>query len=122
MHPEFIFKFLNWSQKLSLKKVHLQLGVLRYIHCLAGDSNQFTNHLCSTNRLCEVSDHLLPHIPQPTRVYTDHSATIMDNIFTNANEYDTISGNILNRLANHFPVFNNEEHTCCPQTRKLLQT
>ena len=42
---------------------------------------------------------LLSHSLQPTRV-TDHSATIIDNIFTNATKYDTISGNILtlNRL------------------------
>ena len=30
-HPEFGITFLYWSQKLSLKKVRLQLGVLRYI-------------------------------------------------------------------------------------------
>ena len=29
-HPEFGITFLYWSQKLSLKKVRLQLGVLRY--------------------------------------------------------------------------------------------
>ena len=51
-----------------------------------------------------VSHHLLPHILQPNRV-TDHSATMTDNIFTNATEYDTISGNILNRLADHFSQF-----------------
>ena len=30
-HPEFGFKFLYWSQKLSLKNVRLQIGVLRYL-------------------------------------------------------------------------------------------
>ena len=67
-----------------------------------------------------VSHHLLPHILQPTTV-TEHSATIIDNIFTNAAEYDTISGNILNQLADHFSVFNNEESTCCSQRCNLLQ-
>ena len=51
-----------------------------------------------------VSHHLLPHILQPTRV-TDHSVTTIDNIFTNATEYDTISGNILNRLADYCSLF-----------------
>ena len=37
MHPEFSFKFLHWSQKLSLTNVRLQIGVLQsdvywYIH------------------------------------------------------------------------------------------
>ena len=51
-----------------------------------------------------VSHHLLPHILELARV-TDHSATIIDNIFTKATEYDTISGNILNQLADHFSQF-----------------
>ena len=51
-----------------------------------------------------VSHYLLPHILQPTRV-ADHSATIIDNIFTNATEFTTVSGNILNKLADHFSQF-----------------
>ena len=43
-----------------------------------------------------VSYHLLPHILLPSSV-TDHSATV-DNIFINAIEYDTISGNILDTV------------------------
>ena len=60
------------------------------------DSNEFINFM--------VSHHLLPHILQPTRV-TDHSATIINNIFTNEAEYDTITGNILSQLADHFSQF-----------------
>ena len=51
-----------------------------------------------------VSHYLLPHILQSTRA-TDHSATIIDNIFTNATEFNTVSGNILNQLADHFSQF-----------------
>ena len=36
---------------------------------------------------------------------TDHSATVIDNIFTNATDFDTTSGNILNQLADHFSQF-----------------
>ena len=68
-----------------------------------------------------VSHHLFPHILQPTRV-TDHSATITDNIFTNVTEYDTISGNIVSQLADHFSQsLNNRENTCCQQRCNLLQ-
>ena len=77
--------------------------------CIMGDFNinllNYESH-SNTNEFINsmVSHHLLPHILQPTRV-TDHSATIIDNIFTNATEYDTISGNILNQLADHFSQF-----------------
>ena len=53
------------------------------------------------NLLTLVSHYLLPHILQPTRV-TDHSATIIDNIFTNTTEFNTV---ILNQLADHFSQF-----------------
>ena len=56
------------------------------------ETNEFINSM--------VSHYLLPHILQPTRV-TDYSATIMDNIFTNATEFNTVSGNIFNQLADH---------------------
>ena len=61
-----------------------------------GDTNEFIYSM--------VSHCLLPHILQPTRA-TDHSATVIDNIFTNANDFDTTSDNILNRLAYHFSPF-----------------
>ena len=79
------------------------------IICIVGDYNinllNYGSH-SNTNEFInsKVSHYLLPHILQPTRV-TDHSATIIQNIFTNATEYDTISGNILNRLADHFSQF-----------------
>ena len=58
------------------------------------DTNEFINSM--------VSYCLLPHILQPTRV-TDHSATVIDS--TNAADFDTTSGNILNQLADHFSQF-----------------
>ena len=60
------------------------------------DTNEFINSM--------VSHCLLPHILQPPRV-TDHSATVIDNIFTYATKFDTTSGNILNQLADHFSQF-----------------
>ena len=41
---------------------------------------------------------------KPTRV-TDNSATIIDNIFTDATDFEALSGNILNQLADHFSQF-----------------
>ena len=79
------------------------------IICVMGDFNiNLLNYesLNETNGFINsmVSHYLLPHILQPTRV-TDHSATIIDNVFTNATEFNTVSGNILNELADHFSKF-----------------
>ena len=51
-----------------------------------------------------ISHYLLPHILHPTCV-TDHSATVIDNIFSNNTVYETTSGNIITHLSDHFPQF-----------------
>ena len=50
------------------------------------------------------SHYLLPYTLHPTRM-TDHSATVIDNIFSNNTEYDTFSGNILTNISNHYAQF-----------------
>jgi hypothetical protein len=45
-----------------------------------------------------------PYILQPTRI-TDHSATLIDNIFFNSLEHFTINGNIIYDLTDHLPNF-----------------
>ena len=62
------------------------------INLLNYESHNNTNEFIKSM----VSHHLLPHILQPTRA-TDHSATIIDNIFTNATEYDTISVSVAHK-------------------------
>ena len=59
-----------------------------------------TNDLLNTM----ISHYLLPHILRPTRV-TDHSATVIDNIFSNNTVYETTGGNIITHLSDHFPQF-----------------
>ena len=51
-----------------------------------------------------LSQNFLPYIIHPTRV-SDHSSTIIDNIFSNVCNFDTRSGNILTQVADHFPQF-----------------
>ena len=46
----------------------------------------------------------LPHILQPTRI-TDHTATLIDNIFFNSSEFFSISGNLVCDLTDHLPIF-----------------
>ena len=50
-----------------------------------------------------VSRCFLPHVfIHPTRV-KDHCATVIDNIFSNNTEFETLSGNILTQIADQFP-------------------
>ena len=51
-----------------------------------------------------VSHYLLPYILHATRV-TDHSATVIDNIFPNNTSYESISGNIISQICDHFSQF-----------------
>ena len=51
-----------------------------------------------------MTHYLLPHILHPTPV-TDHSATIIDNIFTDITEFNSKSGNILCEITDHYPQF-----------------
>ena len=51
-----------------------------------------------------IFHYFLPYILLSTRV-TDHSATIIDNISSNSLESDTISGNLLSQISDHFPQF-----------------
>ena len=51
-----------------------------------------------------VSHYQLPYILHPTRV-TDHSATVIDNIFSNVTDFETVSGNIFNQIADHYSQF-----------------
>ena len=60
------------------------------------DTNDFINSM--------VSHYLLPCILLPTRV-TGHSSTVIDNIFSNVADLDTISGNIINQIVDHFVQF-----------------
>ena len=69
------------------------LNLLSYEHHT--ETNDFINSMVS---------HYLPYILHPIRV-TDHSSTVIDNIFSNVAEYKTISGNIINQIAHHFAQF-----------------
>ena len=51
-----------------------------------------------------LSNYLLPYILHPTRV-TDHSATVIGNIFSNNTVFDSVSGNIMTHVSDHFPQF-----------------
>ena len=59
-------------------------------------TNKFMNNM--------ISHYPLPHILHPTRV-TDHSSKVNDNIFSNNTTFETVSGNIMTHISDHFPQF-----------------
>jgi hypothetical protein len=51
-----------------------------------------------------VTSFFQPYILQPTRI-TEHTATLIDNIFFNSLEHLVISGNLIYDLTDHLPNF-----------------
>ena len=52
---------------------------------------------------CLISHHLLPVITRPTRI-TDHSSTLIDNLFTNAWPKLIDSSIIASDISDHMPI------------------
>ena len=76
---------------------------------LLGDFNVDLLKYQSNNKYQEflntiTSFGFLPHILQPTRI-TEHSTTLIDNIYGNNFDLNSISGNILIKFADHFSQF-----------------
>lgn len=47
---------------------------------------------------------LYPQITRPSRI-TSHSATLIDNIFTNIIQNNTVSGLLIHDISDHLPIF-----------------
>ena len=69
----------------------------RYCLCIL---DYFSANITLLNFSCKCQ----PHILKPTRI-TSHSSTLIDNIFFNSIEYQTVSGNLLHDLTDHLPNF-----------------
>ena len=104
-HPRYNLKeFINYLEKclnkLAKEKKEVYLCGDFNIDLLKIDNNnnyqEFYNLLCSYG--------YLPKIIQPTRV-TENESSLIDNIFSNNLNDDTISGNILLTLSEHFSQF-----------------
>ena len=86
---------------------------------LCGDFNINLFYYNSNNQVNNFLDSiyslgLFPLITKPTRI-TSHSATLIDNIFTNIHEYVHMNGIMVCDISDHFPVFTCEKvitHTC----------
>ena len=63
------------------------------VNLLNYEFHNYTNDFINTM----ISHYLLPYILHPTRV-TDHSTTVIGNIFSNNTSYESISGNIISQF------------------------
>ena len=99
--PEEFTKYLySTLDKISKeKKLCLFMGDFN-INLLNFEDCQLTEEFINTI----VSYDFLPNILQPTRI-TNHTATLIDNIFFNSNEFFSISGNLVCDLTDHLPNF-----------------
>lgn len=76
---------------------------------ILGDFNfnllNYENHYHTEEFLNTLNSNFFePHITKPTRV-TDHTSTLIDNIFFNSIDYDCTSGNIIYNISDHLPNF-----------------
>ena len=86
---------ISKEKKLCLFMGDFNINLLNFEDC------QITEEFINTIVSCDF----LPHILQlPTRI-TDHTATLIDNIFFNSNEFFSISGNLVCDLTDHVPNF-----------------
>ena len=70
------------------------------IDLLQHESHSHTNDFINSM----ICNYFLPSIHQPTRV-TEHSATVIDKIFSDITDHETLSGNITSLIGDHSAQF-----------------
>ena len=91
--------FQNHLSKLSSNKLLFIMGDFN-VNLL-----DFSSHTPTSDFINNFFSHsLLPCIHHPTGV-SEHRASIIDNIYTNATNANIVSGNILMQITDHFPQF-----------------
>ena len=104
-HPNTdVEKFINCMDKIMTKTVKEN----KLVFCMGDFNVNLLNYNVHnpTNDILDsmLSNHLLPYILHPTRV-TDHSATMINNIFSNNTVFESVSGNIMTHISDHFLQF-----------------
>ena len=64
---------------------------------------------------------LYPLLDRPSRI-TNHSSTLIDNIFTNAKEYNNVGGLLVNDITDHLPIFAFCDYPDLKRQEKKLHT
>ena len=92
-----------------IESIFKKINETKYNIFVMGDFNidllQYESHNNTDEFLNTIISHsFLPYILQPTRV-TDRSSTVIDNIFSNITDFETLNGNITTLIADHFAQF-----------------
>ena len=92
----------NFLNKL-LKKVSEEQKSVYLLDDFNVNLLNYNDHT-STNKFLHSleSNSVIPYILQPTRI-TDHSETLIDNIFSNVVTVDAVSGNLTATISDHLP-------------------
>jgi len=97
-------QFLNYLNS-TVEKVNQENKLCLIMGDFNFDLLKIETHPDSENFINSLGTYFFqPQILQPTRI-TDHSATLIDNIFFNSLEHNIISGNIVYDLTDHLPNF-----------------
>lgn len=94
---------------ISLESVLTTIGFENKLCYIMGDYNinlfNYDSH-SPTNEFIDLlsTNSFYPTISKPTRI-TSHSATLIDNIFTNNLDYNMVSGIFYSDLSDHLPIF-----------------
>ena len=95
--------FLNYFNS-TIEKIHQENKLCLIMGDFNFDLLKTDSHADSENFLNTLGSFFFqPQILQPTRI-TDHSATLIDNIFFNSLEHNITSGNIVYDLTDHLPI------------------
>ena len=90
---------------MALERIHHENKYCTVMGDFNLDLLKFESHQDTNNFLNTLSSFFFqPQILQPTRI-TEHSATLIDNIFFNLLDHFVISGNLIYDLSDHLPNF-----------------
>ena len=100
-HLKELLRKINKEKKKIILLGDFNIDILKYD--TVKDSSDFLDIMTEA--------FLFPHISSPTRI-TPRSRTLIDNIFSNNIEHDTLSGNITTTISDHFAQFLILKKTC----------
>ena len=92
-------------KNMALERIHHENKYCTVMGDFNLDLLKFESHQDTNNFLNTLSSFFFqPQILQPTRI-TEHSATLIDNIFFNSLDHFVIRGNLIYDLSDHLPNF-----------------
>ena len=98
---EFLEYLNTISSKLRKEKKTVFITGDFNINLLNIDSDDYTENFINLM----LSNFFQPHILQPTRIIDNNRPSLIDNVFLNSIEHETLSGNLITKISDHLPSF-----------------